>query len=340
MERGVGALHLVGNGESERGHAARAAWAQLQGGATIRQSRDIVAALAATAAGPEVLVLLEPDPPSIFTALEARDRRGMPRWAVLPESVEDMVSSDFAKADWSVPLLARAILAAGALLDLRRENHRLRGDLATIGRRLPHDLRAPLAAITSAVQASDEPGVDATAAAVFRRAISTGVVEASDLIDRVARVLFASARPIVLGPVNMEEVLWQACDRLDGRVRAVGATIVRGSRWPAVNGVPAFVELIWTHLLSNSLQHGGPTPHITIGCDPVRPPRFWIRDNGPGVPKFKRGQLFYPFDRLNELSAPHGYGLSLVQRLVELQGGTTGYDPQPAPGGTFFFTLP
>ncbi len=339
MERGVGALHLVGEAESERGYATRAAWAQLQGGPTIRHSRHIVAALAATAAGPEVLVLLEPDPPSILAALEARDPRGMPRWAVLPGSAEDMASPEFAKADWSVPLLAHAIRSAGALLELRRENHRLRGDLATIGRRLPHDLRAPLAAISSAVQACDEPGVDVAALAIFRRAISTGVLEASDLIDRVGRVLFASARPIVLAPLNMEEVLWQACERLDARVRAVGATIVRGSHWPAVNGVPAFVELIWTHLLSNSLQHGGPTPHITIGCDPAAPARFWIRDNGPGVPKFKRGQLFYPFDRLNELNAPRGYGLPLVQRLVELQGGITGYDPLPAPGGTFFFTL-
>jgi K+-sensing histidine kinase KdpD len=101
------------------------------------------------------------------------------------------------------------------------------------------------------------------------------------------------------------------------------------------------LELVWTNLLLNSLQHGGPTPRIEVGWKHLETETcFWLRDSGPGVAVAKRARLFHPIDRLNELNAPRGYGLSLVQRLVELQSGTTGYHPDPAPGGSFYFTLP
>ena len=43
---------------------------------------------------------------------------------------------------------------------------------------------------------------------------------------------------------------------------------------------------------------------------------------------------------LHEPDAAHGLGLSIVQRLMELQGGHCGYEPRLEGGSRFYFTLP
>ena len=68
--------------------------------------------------------------------------------------------------------------------------------------------------------------------------------------------------------------------------------------------------------------------------------RFWVRDNGVGVPSEKRHQLFHPFNRLHETNAARGLGLPIIERMVRLQGGLCGYESLPGGGSCFFFTLP
>jgi signal transduction histidine kinase len=108
-----------------------------------------------------------------------------------------------------------------------------------------------------------------------------------------------------------------------------------------VVGVPAWLDLIWGNLILNSLQHAGALPRLELGWERGEGEhRFWLRDNGGGVAPEKRARLFHPVDRLHEVNAPRGYGLPIVQRLVELRNGRCGYEPDPVPGGSFYFTLP
>jgi light-regulated signal transduction histidine kinase (bacteriophytochrome) len=230
--------------------------------------------------------------------------------------------------------------SAADLLSLREENIRLRGDLATIARRLVHDLRTPLGLIhTASEMLGPPPGSDENATRLYR-SITASVHEAEELIQRVSMVLMASSRALITEPVRMEEVVWNARQTLDARVRASGAAVVSAAEWPTVTADPALLGLVWENFLLNCLQHAGPRPRIELGWDTHdRQTRFWIRDSGPGVAPRHHGQLFFPLHRLHESNAPRGYGLCLVQRIIELHHGTTGYDLQPAPGGTFFFTL-
>jgi signal transduction histidine kinase len=340
MSRPIGSLRLVGDRTSDRAASVLTAWGQLPYDAVVRHSPDVTAAVASLTTDLEVIVLLQPTEQDIDAACAACDRRGLPRWAVLPASREEGVSPEFASDKWSVSILVPCLRSAVVNLALRRDNARLRGDLATVSRRLTHDLRTQLNTISIASQALNEPDL-ATDSARYLQAVATALENAGNLIEQLGAVLLASSRPLDLQPVNMEEVLWRVLQRLDGRVRSAGATVISGSSWPAVTGAGALLELVWMHLVLNSLQHGGAAPRIAIGWTPEdSQTRFWIRDTGPGVASARRAHLFHPLDRLNELNAPRGYGLSFVQRLIELHHGTTGYDSQPAPGGTFFFTLP
>ena len=342
MSRPIPSLHLVGDPGSRPAHAVLAASEAAQPGRAVRHSPDLATAtMASIGEGREVIVLLAGQSEDFKAALAALDPRGLPRWAVVPSSFEEAQLPEFAGGEWSAATLAHSIRFAVNTLALRRENARLQGDLKTIGRRLTHDLRTPLNSISTANEALCDPVIATDSASFLHRSVSSAVNEAGSLLNRISPVFMASARPIEFQPVDMEEVVWSVRQRLDTRVRAAGATIISCEKWPVVTGVPELLELVWTNLIVNSLEHAGPAPRIEIGWRRLPAATcFWVRDSGPGVAVAKRARLFYPFDRLNDLNAPRGYGLSFVQRLVELQSGTTGYDADPLPGGTFFFTLP
>jgi len=139
----------------------------------------------------------------------------------------------------------------------------------------------------------------------------------------------------------MGDIVTAALDRLEGRRQKQGATIIRPESWPSVEGVPAWLEVIWWNLIGNSLDHGGSATRIVSRLDAhVAGVSILVRDNGPGVSLEKRGRLFEPFDLLHELNSPRGLGLPIVQRLVELQGGRCGYEFPPGGGCTLSFTLP
>lgn len=306
----------------------------------MHQSCSVAVANRATKHGLEVIVFIASTDEEISAAMATLDHRGQPRWAVVSPPWDASPRAESAPADEEVALLGNAIRVAVESLVLRRENARLRGDLSTIGRRLAHDLRTPLNSIAMANTALAEPAVAADLAPHFHRSIKDAVSDSESLLQRVGVVLLASARPLALEPVDMEEIVWNARQQLDERIRFVGASVIAPPTWPVVSGVPSLLELIWVNLISNSLEHGGPSPRIEVGWQRGNAEtRFWIRDSGPGVAFGHRSRLFYPLDRLSEFNAPRGYGLPLVHRLVELQAGTTGYVPEPAPGGTFYFTL-
>jgi signal transduction histidine kinase len=100
------------------------------------------------------------------------------------------------------------------------------------------------------------------------------------------------------------------------------------------------VHSIWWNLVQNALKHGGPLPHVTIAWSREGDEfQFSVSDAGPGVLKAREAGLLSPFDQLHHLRYP-GLGLSIVQRLVLLQGGHSHYQKLPERGSRFTFTLP
>jgi PAS domain S-box-containing protein len=71
--------------------------------------------------------------------------------------------------------------------------------------------------------------------------------------------------------------------------------------------------------------------------------RFVICDDGPGIASEKQPGLFQPFNRLGfearEIQGT-GIGLSISKALVELMGGTIGFEDTPGTGATFWFEVP
>ncbi len=68
--------------------------------------------------------------------------------------------------------------------------------------------------------------------------------------------------------------------------------------------------------------------------------RFWVHDNGPGIPPIIRTRLFTSVERIGGLKdLEHGLGLSIVSRIVKKLGGRVGVESEVGEGSRFFFTL-
>jgi signal transduction histidine kinase len=292
----------------------------------------------------ELLVLANPDRADLVRAVEAMDATGLRRWAIVVLGIAPAIEGVeiVAAEEWTEPVVARALRSAVAQYRLLRDNARMAGDLRTMARRISHDLRTPLGGIFSTGEALKELLMEQDPASVpLVKSLFVSVGDLEKLIDRVSLLTRASTSPVAKRPVDMEEILWTVMQRLERLVLKTGVGVIRPDAWPAVTGVSSWLETVWWNLLANALQHGEEATRVELGWTRNdREFRFWVGDNGGGVPAEKIGTLFQPFHLLHHANARKGLGLSIVQRLIELQGGGCGYEPGAAGGSVFYFTLP
>ncbi len=201
---------------------------------------------------------------------------------------------------------------------------------------LSHELRSPLARlqlILDLARRSDEP---AEAAPYFEQAEQ----EIARLDRMLGEMLALSRMEGGLPGMERESVdladLAHACveqSRLEADAQHVELRLV--SVDPAeVSGNAMLLERALDNLLANAIKfspHGG---RIEVG---VRTESGFaeisVRDHGPGVPADELASLFRQFFRgSNAVRADgHGLGLAIVQRVVQVHGGTI--DVHNAEGG-------
>jgi signal transduction histidine kinase len=222
---------------------------------------------------------------------------------------------------------------------LQLENSRLRGDLLTIGRRVAHDLRTPLGSILISVELLKESAAknDVTASAV--KSLIASVDEISRLIKSVSLFAKATSSSPAMETVSMMEIASAILAQAERKIAARGATVSAPDSWPEVSGISHWLEFVWWSFLDNALRHGGKKIRLDWRRE-KNEFRFSICDDGKVVSAATRERLFQPFDSLHEPDSTRGVSLSIVQRLVELQGGQCGYELTGEGHPCFYFTLP
>ncbi len=224
---------------------------------------------------------------------------------------------------------------------LRQENLRLKGDLLSVARRFRHDLLSPVGSIQIAAEVLAQMRPEDTAEIPnMAEILKHSGGEISQMVDRVSFLLLASAQPAPLVKIDMATILTEALRELEENIGRGTARVQLPATWPEVYGVAAWLHVVWVNLLNNAVRHGGSAPKIVVAWR-AEPGgfRFSVTDDGPGVPAARQAALFTPFDRLHT-AVGVGLGLSIVERLIALQGGRCGHE-RPANGGAhFYFTLP
>ena len=314
-------------------------------GSAVTTARNIGEALErGPATRQEVILLGRPKPEEVTLALDAVDLVGLPRWAVVvfgANPVSNWVET-LSADELTGSIVSRVFRSAIEHHALRRNIARIQGDLLSIGSRVSHEMRVEVAGILSNTELLREVhSRERSPLAGLTEPIFESVDSLGNTIERLGFLAKASVKGAAKRQLDMGHVVLRALQRMDAQIRKRRASMVQPNFWPKVFGEAAYLEKVWCDLLANALTHARDQPRIQLGW--IRKEsehRFWICDNGIGVPPERRSQLFQPFHLMHRLKTPRGMGLPLVRRLVDLHGGCCGYEPFDGGGSKFFFTLP
>ncbi len=216
---------------------------------------------------------------------------------------------------------------------------------------LGHELRNPLAAVTSASLVLEESLRDAdvgepatNATAIIRRQTRHLARLTDDLLD---------AGRVVIGRIHLDRQPLELGAMVRGALEALGNAHRLGDHEFDAAFEPVWVsadatrlDQIVTNLLTNAVKYT-PTPgkiHVRVerdGPDAV----LRVRDGGIGIEPELLPRIFELFVQgpraLDRAQGGLGIGLTLVRRLVELHGGSIAADsPGPGRGSEFTVRLP
>lgn len=228
---------------------------------------------------------------------------------------------------------------------LRRYASDLHGrneELETFARTVAHDLKSPLGNILGFTELlTARPNLAVETRTDFVQTIARNASKMASIIDELLLLAKVRKGEMVLTPLDMSRIVSEVLHRLTFSITEAAAAIYTPNSWPAAMGYAPWVEEVWVNYVSNALKYGGQPPHIELGYDEYGSSvRFWVKDDGHGVPAEEREKLFTPFVQLSTVRATgHGLGLSIVRQIVDKMGGTVDCDSSPN-GSVFSFTLP
>jgi two-component system sensor histidine kinase KdpD len=216
------------------------------------------------------------------------------------------------------------------------ENDQVRSALLSA---VSHDLRRPLAAVTTAVSSLRLSGVDWSpgdrdellATAEESLATLTALLDVSRL---QAGVLAVSARD-----TDVDEVILPALDELG--LGPADVDLELDPDLPAVRADAGLLQRAIVDLLANAVRFSPPGRGARVATGAFgAAAQIRVIDHGPGVSPDRLDQLFVPFQRLGDTDNTTGLGLALSRGFVEGMGGRLTAEDTPGGGLTMVISLP
>ena len=226
----------------------------------------------------------------------------------------------------------------------RKRLDTLRDDLLAM---LYHDLRAPLSSISMSLEMlaqACEPG-DENAhelIAIARRAAARLERLSANMLD-LSR-LEAGQMPLKQEAVLPERLIAEAVEVVAPHAEQREQTLHLevGASLPPVSADREVVRRVLINLLENAVKYSPPGATVRVGArQEDGMVRFWVADNGPGIPKEEQERIFHKYDRGSAKRGKGlGLGLAFARLAVQAHGGTIGVESEPGQGALFYFTLP
>jgi signal transduction histidine kinase/CheY-like chemotaxis protein len=294
-----------------------------------------------------------------------------PPWSDFPllifssqPSAESVVASFEQIARANVTLIERPVAiktmisATRAALRARRRQYEVQELLAQLQRRieerdqflamLSHELRNPLAAILLAVEGLDthEAPELANEHAIIVRQTRHLAKLVDDLLD-IARVTTGKIS-IDRTQVDLVDIVEHCVESLRARIEArrMNVSVHRKAPHVMLLGDPVRLEQVANNLLSNALKYTPPGGDIDVAIDiDDGDAVLRVRDSGKGIPPDMLTRVFDLFMQgettIDRSEGGMGIGLTLVQKLVELHGGSVrAYSRGRGSGSEFVVRLP
>jgi len=143
-------------------------------------------------------------------------------------------------------------------------------------------------------------------------------------------------------PLDPSAMVDEALEPLHPQIQEKGLHIeVTMDGLPWVEADAWAVRRLFLNLLGNAVLHGRRGGTIEIGGaaedDLIR---FWVKDDGPGIPEPDLPHLFEHFHTTAAGQKGSGLGLAIAHQVVTAHGGRIWVESTEGKGATFYFTLP
>jgi PAS domain S-box-containing protein len=213
-----------------------------------------------------------------------------------------------------------------------------------------HELRTPLAAVYGAAQtlrrhdfALDESG---------RERFVSLIVDESERLGRIVNDILL-ANQLDIGGLDLRSETFDPTDLIERVVEAARAhapasivlEAVADSSVPAVASDRDRVRQVLVNLVENAIKYSPAGGHVTVGVAPAgKMVRFYVRDEGLGIPADEQRRIFDKFYRLDPQMTGGiggtGLGLYICSELVQRMGGRIWVESDADEGSTFLFEIP
>jgi PAS domain S-box-containing protein len=215
---------------------------------------------------------------------------------------------------------------------------------------LAHELRNPLAPIRNAVAILGKKDSLDPELAWSRDVIDRQVDQMSRLIDDLLDIARIASGKLHIRKqrIALERAIDMALETSRPHINAAGhrLSVLLPSERVTVEADPARLAQVFSNLLNNAARYTEGQGEISLAAElEGREVVVSVQDNGIGFPPEVAGRLFEPFSQLTSSSERShgglGIGLSLVQGIVALHGGTVeGRSAGRGQGSEFIVRLP
>jgi PAS domain S-box-containing protein len=229
------------------------------------------------------------------------------------------------------------------LRDINQDLERKNKDLDDFVYTASHDLRAPLTAVGTVAQwiLDDDTALSADShsrLALIKQRIERMKLLLNDIRDYARAGQYAEpSGPQLTAALLVKDIAATLpvkdhfSIRCDSSLEAV-----------LVSRIP--LELVLHNLIGNALKHHDQASGlVTVSVKATnRLLRFWVIDDGPGIPSEYRSAIFEMFKTLKGRDEVEGsgMGLALAKKIVERMGGACGVESTPGRGASFWFDWP
>jgi signal transduction histidine kinase len=166
------------------------------------------------------------------------------------------------------------------------------------------------------------------------------------LIDSLLQFSRVGRVDLAIDRVDLGEIVAGVVESLALGLAEQGVEVRVPRPLPAVRCDRARVGEIFHNLVANAVRYNDkPRKWVEVGyLDGAagRPPVFYVRDNGIGIPRKHFDAIFRIFKRLHgrdQFGGGTGAGLTIVKKIVERHHGRVWVESTPGEGTTFYFTL-
>ena len=217
-----------------------------------------------------------------------------------------------------------------------------------------HELRTPLTVLIAAGQSLQRGIVhDPKRLDTYANLIVDHSKQLSDMVEQV--LAFAGVKrndsTLVRKPIAVPQVILQAITAcaLDARAADCEVQTNIEANLPPVLGDTLALQRVFQNLLTNAAKHGGSGKWIGVCARHVNGSALGyveveVADRGEGIPPREQPHVFEPFFRGSRARAQQtrgsGIGLSVVQEIIRVHGGSVRVESHASGETSFTVVLP